>query len=217
MKWFLLWALSTTGAIIVMACIVVLLVRHRLRRHHRVDHRIATGAPLAWLADPRSAARLHRRLTRVGRTASSVAADHRPRTRRERRAEPSPLASAADDLLAQAVALDAHLARLAVLAPAARRAPLDDLARAVTELETAAARLSAISAELRSPRVLAHDDVDVTDMTRQLERLAEAHKELASLDTDAGLAARPAPTPPPRSASASAAAVVAARRMLGRQ
>ncbi len=190
MNWYLLWALGASGVIIVIACLVLLLLRERVRRHHRVDHKVATGAPLTWLVDPRSPARLHRRLSRIGTTADAIIGDHQPRRRIARRSEPTPLAEAATDLKARAVAVDRQLARVAPLAPSARRRPLAELAAQVAELESAASRLAALSAEALSPRTLAHDGDD--DVRDHLDRLAEAQRELDALDADAGL--RPATT-----------------------
>lgn len=196
MKWFLLFLLGGTGAAIILTCIVLLLVRHRLRRHHRVDPSVPTGAPASWMVDPREPARLHRRLCRIGRTAATVGDHHRPRGRRGRKTEPSPLLRLADDLRDHAVALDRQLARLHALAPADRRGPLADLAASVAEAEEAAVRLVAIDAELVAPRVLGADDPTLGDLTGRLDRLAAAHRELLALDRDAGLDAEPLPAPP---------------------
>lgn len=216
MKWMLLWALGTFGVVIVAGCILFLFARHRLHRYHRVDHRVATDAPIGWLFDPREPARLHRRLARVGTTASAVADDHRPRGRRARREEPSPLAVAATDLCAQAVAVDHQLARLAVLAAPARRRPLQALSHQVDDLEAAAAHLVSISAEVRAPRVLAHDHPEITDIRGRLDRLAQAQRELDALDTDAGLEAATTPTPPVHPARVMGR-VMAARGLTGRR
>lgn len=212
MRWFLLFSLGGAGVVIVAACIAFLFARHRLNRYHRVDHRVPTDAPVSWLVDPRSPARLHRRLARVGTTATAVAEDHTAKGRLLRRAEPSPLAVAAQELCTQAVAVDHQLARLAVLAPSARRGPLAELGGRVGHLETAAARLVAISADARTPRVLAHDDPDVTDLRGQLERLAEAQRELDALDVDAGLVAAADPTVPASAGRSRATRGIASRQ-----
>lgn len=189
MKWALLFALGGTGAVIVGLCIVALFVRHRINRRHRVDHTVPTDAPLTWLVDPRQPARLHRRLTRVGRTAIVVGDDHRPATKRLRKREPDPpIVSVADDLRRQAVAIDQQLARLAVLAPRARHQPLLDLGRSVDELERAATRLLALSTEVRTPRTLDADHPGLLDVAGQIDRLAEAHEALLAIDAEQGLA-----------------------------
>jgi len=179
----------------------ILFVRHRLNRRHRVDPRVRTEAPLLWMVDPRTPAQLHRRLARVGSTATAVADDHRPPTRRFRRVEPSPMTTTAADVRAQAVALDQQLTRLALLAPKARRRPLIELSRSVAEVETATARLVALSTDLRTHRGLpsdepmAADQPTLTAIAAQMDRLAQAHAELADLDRDAGLSTA---APPPR-------------------
>lgn len=193
----MLIALGGVGTVIVVAAILVLLIRHRLARHHRVDHSVRSDAPLTWLVDPRQPARLHRRLTKVGRTATTVAGDHRPPTRRLRRALPAPpIVEAADGVRAQAVAADGQLARLAMLAPPARRAPVAEVARSVEALEAATARLVAVSAEVRAPRVIDGDHPGLLDVTAHVDRLAAAHQALLDLDAEAGLAPQHLPAPP---------------------
>ena len=194
MRWFLLWFLGSAGALVVAACIIVLFVRHRFNRHHRVDPKVPTDAPLSWAVDPRTTARLHRRLAKVGSAATAVEADHPP-TGRLRNREESPVAITARDLRAQAVALDNQLARLSVLTPEARREPMRQVAQATADLESAAARLVTYSAEVRAPRRLVTDDPTMVDIRGQLERLAEAHRELAALEADVGLTAA-VPVPP---------------------
>lgn len=78
-KWFLVWLLGGWMLVIALACLMFLLVRGRLRRHHRVDPKVATGAPIRWMIDPRSPGRLHRRLSRVGALATAVAEENQPR------------------------------------------------------------------------------------------------------------------------------------------
>jgi hypothetical protein len=193
-KWALLFALGGSGALLVGLCIVALFVRHRLHRIHRVHYSVATDAPITWLIDPRLPARHHRRLTKVGHTADAVAGDHRPVARRFRRpGDPPPIVGVAEDLRDQAVALDHRLARLAILAPQARREPLESMGRSIDELERAAARLVALSSEVRTPRVLEADDPTLIDVAGQIERLAEAHQALVDLDAQAGLVPQPVP------------------------
>lgn len=188
MKWFLLWFLGTAGVIIVAACIVVLFVRHRMRRHHRVDPAVATPAPIHWLADPRAPARLHRRLARVGRAASAVADDHRPpRKRLRRKGEDPPLVGVAEALRDQAVRLDHEVARVSVLHKAVRGERLAALEAAVTDVEQASATLVSLSAEIRTPPTLPTDDADILDAAAQVQRLAEAHRALLAIDEASGL------------------------------
>lgn len=191
MKWFLLWALGGTGVLVVALCLTVLFLRGRIRRHHRVDRKVETGAPLRWMVDPRSPARLHRRLAKIGTTVEAVITDHQARRRLAslgRRAEPSPLAATATDLKAQAVAMDRHLAKVVSLSSGSRRGALDEISRQVAQLEVAATRLAALSARSLTPSTLQHHLDD--DAAGQVERLAEAQRELDALDAGAGL--RPA-------------------------
>jgi hypothetical protein len=193
-NWALLFALGGTGAVLVGLCIVVLFLRHRINRMHRVHPAVPTDAPLTWLVDPRLPARHHRRLVKVGRTAEAVAADHRPPPRRFRKPdEAPPIVGVAEELRDQAVALDRGLARLAILAPQARRRPLESMGRSIDELERAASALVGLSTEVRTPRALAADDPTLLDVAGQIERLAEAHQALVDLDADAGLVAQPPP------------------------
>lgn len=201
MKWLLLAFLGTTGVVIVACCLLALFVRGRLKRRHRVDPKVATAAPLTWLADPRAAPRLHRRLAHVGRLAGRVADDHRPAKRLGRRApEAPPLVDVATALQAQAVALDARLARVALLAPAARRAALHEVEVAVGELERTAAQLAQLSTQVLTPPVLAWEAEGVVDLAGQVERLAAAHRALLELDERNGLV--PAPPTAPTTAPA---------------
>ena len=197
MKWALLFALGGTGAVLVGLCIAFLLLRSRVRRIHHVDPSSPTDAPLTWLVDPRLAARQHRRLAKVGRTAAAVADDHRPQARRFRKTgEPPRMVEVAAQLRARAVQLDRQLCRLHLLAPAARRAPLAELGAAIDELEAAAARLVGVSAQVLAPPDLAAEEAAVLDVAGQIERLADAHRALEELDGEAGLATRPVPAPP---------------------
>ncbi len=179
-----------------LACLVLLIARQRVQRHHRVDPAVPTDAPLSALIDPRSAGRLHRRLARVGTSTTLLIEADRPKRRRDRNRDPAPLASAAEDLRAKAVALDLQVSRLAVLAPSARRQPMAELHRQVAETEAAAAQLVAIDTHARAPRGLAEDDVSLWDVTQRVDRLAQAHQELIDLDADAGVVGRPLPAPP---------------------
>jgi len=186
-RWFLLWALSTVGVFIVAFCIAFLMARGRLRRRHRVDHRVPTQAPLAWLVDPRLPAKLHRRLSRVGSTAIAVADDHRPKRRLGRPVAEDAIAQIAEEVRVRSIELDAHLTRLALLAPVARRDALFAVSEQVATLEATAARLATMSVETSNPRVLTIDDPDLADLKGRLDRLVEAHRELDEIDSTAGL------------------------------
>ncbi|HEX2574814.1 MAG TPA: hypothetical protein VHK88_00605 [Aquihabitans sp.] len=196
MEWILVGVLAALMAGITLVCIAALMARTRFHRYHRVDTAVPTDAPLSWLVDPRTPARLHRRLAKLGTTALAVASDHTPTGRKARKAEPTPIVRAAQDLCARAVALDRQVTRLATLAPAARRAPLLALDRAVADLEAAGAQLVALSAEVQAPARLPIDDPAHQEITQRVDRLAQAHRELLALDDHAGLVAEPLPAPP---------------------
>jgi hypothetical protein len=183
------------GTLIVLACIVVLLVRHRIARRNRVDPKVATAAPTTWLADPRAAARLHRRLVRVGQAAATVIDDHGRSARFRRAPEQPPIVATAEAVRAHAVRLDHEVARSRVLAPGPRRDALHRLSAAVAELEATATRLVALSSEVLAPPVLASEAGDVTDLAGQVARLADAHRALLALDEANGLAPGPRPAP----------------------
>ena len=171
-----------------------LLARHRVRSHHRVDPKVATDAPLSWSVDPRASARLHRRLARVGTALGRVIDDHRVKGRR-RTKERTPIVDLAIDLRSQAVVLDRELARIALLAPAARRRPLHRLAQQVGEIESSCAQLVSLSTEMLAPRTLVDGDPAVIEITQRVDRLAKAHAELLALDDASGIATT-APTAP---------------------
>jgi len=206
-NWFLLTFLGTAGAIVVACCIVALFVRHRINRRHRVHPKVPTPAPLTWLADPREAARLHRRLAKVGHTAGDVADDHRVPQKKLRRAVEQPeMVALAEELRQQAVNLDVEVARTASLPSTVRRQHLGQLARSVSEAEFACVRLVSVSTQARSHAVLANGATgaaaggatDITDVAGQVQRLAEAHRILQQLDERAGLAPAAAPLDPTR-------------------
>lgn len=199
MEWFLVAVLAVLLFGTSLLCLAALIGRSRIHRIHRVDPAVPTEAPLTWLVDPRTPARLHRRLARVGTTTTTVVDDHRPRPRRRLRRkapEPSLLATTAAELRSQAVLLDQQVARLSVLAPKARRQPLVELRRAVTDVEAAGARLIALSSQARAPRGLDTDDRSLDEVTARIDRLAHAHQELLALDVDNRLVETPLPAPP---------------------
>jgi hypothetical protein len=199
-NWLLLSFLGTVGVIIVVTCVVALLVRHRFHLRHRVHPKVPTAAPVTWAADPRAPARLHRRLAKVGHTAGAVADDHRiPAKKLRKPVEQPAMVELAEELRQQAVNLDAHLARTAMLPSGVRRRQLFELASSVSAAELACVRLVSVSAQVRTTPVLAvdSDQADrgdhgdrggITDLAGQVERLAEAHRVLQQLDADAGLA-----------------------------
>lgn len=198
MEWIVVGVLAILFLGTSLLCLIALIARNRVNRRHRVDPAVPTEAPLTWLVDPRAPARMHRRLAKVGTTTTTVVDDHLPvgRRSRRRRVEPPPLAATAQELRAQAVALDQQLARLALLAPAARGGPLVELGRAIAEVEAAGVRLVALNTQVSAPRGLDTDDSTLGDITRRIDLLAQAHQELLVVDGDNRLTERPLPAPP---------------------
>lgn len=187
MKWLLLLTLGGTGAVIVTACVVVLLVLHRLHRRNRVRPTQADEISLFWLISPQPAARLHRRLVASAHSVQVVAERHRPVGRRQRRQSPPTIVVLCEQLEAHAAALDAHLAFATRLAPGPRRQVLASLPAGVAEVERAAARIAVMSTEISTPRVLV-DEVDGLDaMSTHLDSLELAHATLRELEAGAGL------------------------------
>lgn len=195
MNWFALSLLGSTGAVVLTLCVIALFVRHRINRRHRVDPKIPTAAPLTWLADPRAAARLHRRLAKVGRTAGAVADDHRlPQKRLRKPVEQPRMVDLAEELRQQAVHLDRQVARTAQLPAAVRRLHLAQLSASVGEAELTCVRLVSVSASVHAPPTLTaatDHTTDITDVAGQVQRLAEAHRILQQIDERSGLAAPP--------------------------
>ncbi len=169
------------------AAVVALILRSRFHRLHRVDPAVATDAPMTWMLDPRLPARLHRRLARVGTVATTVIEAHTAKIRRGRRGGPSPLVLTARQLRDHAVSLDLQVARLAVLAPSARRQPLAELVASIGEVEAAAAHLATVSAQLSAPTELAGNEPTLVEIGHRLAHLSDAHRELDDLDRAAGL------------------------------
>jgi hypothetical protein len=167
----LLIAGAVTGA---MGLLAVLWVRHRLRRALRITPGVRSAAPTAWLVSPASAARLHRRLRTVGRSAGLAST-----------LDPG-LVPVASELAGEAVALEPQVVAVAGL----RRAGAGvrrDLSVRVAELEVVARRLTALSTE---PSARSSAD----GPSRLLDRLAaleSARRELVEIDRRAGLLRHP--------------------------
>lgn len=210
MNWAVLVFLGSSGAAIVAACIVILFVRHRFNRYHRVDRAIPTPAPLTAAIDPRSAGRLHRRLARAAHAADDIADRHLPvnrKGRRRARRDPPEVVVLATDVKACAVRLDAQIALAAHLAPAQRTPELRRLSVAVREVEQTVAQLARVSASARTPNVRPDDTSGIADAHQRIDHLAAAQDELHRVDAQNGLviadaSGRPLPPPPPLAATA---------------
>lgn len=195
------------GVLILIALLLILislaiaafsLVRNRVRRHHRVDPTVPSGAPLSWTFDPRLPARLHRRLTRIGTATTRIISETQPRRGlRRRRPDPTPAQQLATELRLQAVQLDRRLEQLDALAPALRREPLAELDRGVTELERATTRLITLQHELDHPVDLTGRPDPIEEAGERVDLLARAHEELRRLDRDHGIDHRSRPPTEP--------------------
>jgi hypothetical protein len=155
---------------------VAFVMLHRLRRRNAVGGRAGCGAPLRWLASPGLAAHLHRRLRRaVGALRVAV-----PPPRR--RAARNPFHEVADDLEAQARAIDAELVAVRGL-PLAHRRDAHRLATArVAEIERLAAQVVATTGGIAP-------SLSLDGLATRIEALQQAHDELARIERFAGLRA----------------------------
>ncbi len=187
MKWFLLFTLGGTGAVIVFLCLTVLLILHRLRRRNRVRPSEPDDIPLHWLVSPQLAARHHRRLVVASRAAFVVAERHRPAGRRARRQEPPPIVALCEQLVAHAASLDAHLALAMHLPVPRRRRVITHLAGGISEIERTAARLTLMSAEITAPTVLVEHADGMAEMSLRLDALEAADVSLREIEAGAGV------------------------------
>lgn len=191
MNWLALGILGGLGAVVVAACVLYLIAMNRFHRRHRIEPRTPTPAPVTWLADPRSPARLHRRLVRVGRATTAVAEAHSPRVRWLRRGDHDAIARAAVDLRSAAVALDNELVRLSVMAAGVRRVALVELSANVALIERSCVQLTHLSAVSRGPLRLNDEPSELSSIVDRIEHLAAAHHEVAALDASSGLRSEP--------------------------
>ena len=161
-------ALLITGAVVwAVFAIGVLWVRHRLRRRLRIDPKVRSQAPTVWVFSPAAGARLHRRLRVVAATARATSA-----------ADGS-LAPIAAEVAGGAIALEPSVLAVARHRRAGRPARRE-LSAQVSELETVARRLTALSAQRSDPGRAAR-------LQDRLTALEAAHEELAEIDLQAGL------------------------------
>lgn len=147
-----------------------LAVLRRSRRANSLAPGLSSGAPLRWLWDPRRPARLHRRLRRAcalsraatasldrppahgagasygtGAKGPSTSRSRQGRSGRWRRAEParpSAMATAAEELVANAAALDRRLVLAYEQRGPWRRSSLSQVAKEVASIETSASRIA---------------------------------------------------------------------------
>jgi hypothetical protein len=174
--------------VLLVLCGIALLVLARVRRRLRVSPRVATDAPLRWLASPQLAARLHRRLQ--GAVRAVRAATKAPSRRSTRPQAPASAATRlAADLEREAVLIDRRIVAVAKLGPAERRRALEHSAREVARLEGLAHRIADLAREEQQRPVLAGGESALDDLAARVERLETARAELTVIETEARLAA----------------------------
>jgi hypothetical protein len=164
--------LIATVTVATTVALTVLWVRHRLRRRLRIAPRVRSMAPTVFIVSPGAAARLHRRLRRVGATARLSA-----------ELDPA-LGLVADDLVAEALSLEPAVVAVARSGRAGRVARRDLGAR-VAELEAVALRLAAMpAAPLAGP-------AGTGPIRDRLAALEAARAEVAEIELRAGLLTHP--------------------------
>jgi hypothetical protein len=144
--------------------------RHRVRRRLRIAPGVRSTAPTVWLIAPTAGARLHHRLRRVGASARAAST-----------LDPA-LADLADDLLADAVALEpavVAVARTGRTVPGIRRG----VSAQVSELESVARHLTTLSTHPRGAS-------EASRLRDRVSALEAARQELADIDLAAGLYSR---------------------------
>ena len=162
--------LIATGLLLALGVLAVLWVRHRLRRRLRIAPGVRSVAPTSFVMAATPAARLHRRLRRVA-TGALMAG----------RLDPG-LADLADDLIAEAVALEpavVAVARTGRTGSAARR----EISIRIAELEAVGRRLNSLAGQ--ASRIFA--DEGTSRVRDRLVAIEAARVELAEIDLRAGL------------------------------
>jgi hypothetical protein len=162
------------------------LVMRSLIRANRVAPGRRSAAPLSWLASPRLAARLHRRLRRAVAASDFAVGTIAPSA--------VPLCEVAGELVQRAVSLDDWLVATLSLHPEARRHRLAQLTGEVREIEVSAARLHQLSSDWRRclDQATEATAVPLPDLHQRLDAVEAALRELP-----APAAAIPASAPAP--------------------
>jgi hypothetical protein len=176
--------------VLLVLCGLALLALARVRRRLRVSPRVATDAPLRWLASPQLAARLHRRLQ--GAVRAVHAATKAPSRRSSRPQAPATTATRlAADVEREALLIDRRIVAVAKLGPAERRRALERSATEVARLEGLAHRIADLAREEQDRPVLVGGDSALDDLAARVERLEKARAELTVIEAEARLAAPP--------------------------
>ena len=162
--------LIATGLMVTLGAFAVLWVRHRVRRRLRIAPAVRSAAPTSFVVSATPAARLHRRLRRVA-TGALLAS----------RLDPG-LADLADELIAEAVALEpavVAVARTGRTGSTGRR----ELSIQIAELEAVGRRLTSLAGQ--ASRIFR--DAGASRVRDRLTAIEAARVELAEIDVRAGL------------------------------
>jgi FAD/FMN-containing dehydrogenase len=148
------------------------LVMRSLIRANRVAPGRRSAAPLSWLASPRRAPRLHRRLRRAVAASNFAVGTMAPAA--------VPLCEVAGELVQRAVSLDDWLVATLGLHLAARRYRLAQLTAEVREIEVSAARLHQLSSDWRRCLDQATEEtaIPLPDLHQRLDAVEAALREL---------------------------------------
>jgi hypothetical protein len=157
------------------------LVMRSLLRANRVAPGRRSAAPLSWLASPRLAARLHRRLRRAVAASDFAVGTIAPAA--------IPLREVASELVQRSVSLDDWLVATLGLHPEARRYRLAQLTAEVREIEVSAARLHQLSSDWRRclDQATEATAIPLPDLRERLDAVEAALLELPGT---------PSPVPP---------------------
>jgi hypothetical protein len=148
------------------------MVMRSLIRANRVAPGRRSAAPLSWLASPRRAARLHRRLRRAVTASNFAVGTMAPAA--------IPLGEVAGELVQRAVSLDDWLVATLGLHPEARRYRLAQLTAEVREIEVSAARVHQLCSDWRRCLDQATETtaVGLPDLHQRLDAVEAALREL---------------------------------------
>lgn len=187
---------------VVLMVVIGFVARWGLRKTNRVDPATPTRAPVAWLWSPARPARQHRRMRAsvAAMDASLLASGISPSSistsgvstsgvSAPASAEPSTSLSAIRaNVVDQAVHADEKLVMARHLRKQQRRRALDDIESVTVQIEQLTARIIDMRTRLGQQPVLAATDVAdqaraLDAASRDLDLLAEAHRELVRIET----------------------------------
>lgn len=158
-----LGAAASLGVALALTC-------QALSRRNRIAPRIRTGAPMSWLWSGRLAARMHRRLRAVVRTAQACC----PRV--SRKSPRSTVHELVDDLVELAATADRRIVAAASLPRFRRALALAEIAVEIREIEALGARVRHYG-ELGAPA-----PVTVASVRERLDALEAARREIDGID-----------------------------------